>query len=367
MDVGSTFVKLGLAGEDRPRCTFPAVVGRIIRHGHNLPHRQYVVGDEAQARHHLPHFVQLIRPVERGRLAWQPSNAHWNDVEGLWHHALYNELRMAPEEQPMLLSESPLATQYDIERAAEEMFEALNVPSLHIMQDSALAVLGTGRTTGLALSIGGGLTSAVPVYEGHALTHHAVCMPLAGADITELLHRLIQPRGLHYADHARDPLERAKEALAYVAEDLAAERRMSRQELLRAATDAPLTLSHERFECTEVLFDPSLLGLSGVGVHTAAADAIAKCSPEVRAEMWDNVILYGGSAKLPGIAQRLLRELRQVAPVGMTVRLIRPEEPAELVFYGGSVVASLPQFGQMCTTMQEWEESRRVILRKCSI
>lgn len=49
------------------------------------------------------------------------------------------------------------------------MFETFNVPSLYLAIQSVLALYSTGRTTGLVLDSGDGLTSTVPVYEGYAV------------------------------------------------------------------------------------------------------------------------------------------------------------------------------------------------------
>ena len=38
-------------------------------------------------------------PIEHGIVT------NWNDIEKIWHHAFYNELRVAPEENPVLPTE----------------------------------------------------------------------------------------------------------------------------------------------------------------------------------------------------------------------------------------------------------------------
>ena len=53
----------------------------------------------------------------------------------------------------------------------EIMFETFNVPSLYTAYQAVLALYSSGRTTGLVLDSGDGVTNTVPIYEGYALPH----------------------------------------------------------------------------------------------------------------------------------------------------------------------------------------------------
>ncbi len=52
------------------------------------------------------------------------------------------------------------------QKAAEIFFEKFNVPALYVSLQAVLSLYASGRTTGVVLDCGDGVTSAVPVYEG---------------------------------------------------------------------------------------------------------------------------------------------------------------------------------------------------------
>lgn len=102
----------------------------------------------------------------------------WDDLEEIWRHAFFNELRVAPEMHPVLLTEAPFKPKANREKMAQIMFETFNVPAFCVAIQPVLSLYASGRTTGLVLDSGNGLSHTVPIYEGFALPHAVLRLEL---------------------------------------------------------------------------------------------------------------------------------------------------------------------------------------------
>ncbi len=298
---------------------------------------------------------------------------NWDDMEKIWHHCYYNELRAAPEDHAIMLTEAPRNPKKNRERMISIMFESFNVPQFYVAIQAILSLYASGRTTGCVVDSGDGVTHTVPVYEGYSLPHAVIRNDLAGRDLTKWMADILRETGPAFTSSAELEIVRnIKEEKCWVAIDYEQsikdfEESSDKDVQYELPDGNVITVGNQQFRCPEALFQPlKLVGQEIPGIHELAFQSIMKCDIDVRKDLYENMVMSGGTTMFEGIAERLEKEISALAPAKMKVKINAPQERKFSVWIGGSILSSLSTFATMWITKEDFDESgASIVHRKC--
>ncbi|XP_027072026.1 actin-100-like [Coffea arabica] len=368
----------GFAGDDFPLASFPHLVGRTR---HMFPTYQTYVGEEVLGKRG---FLEIFPSTENGLVK------NWDSRERVWHHTFYDKLHVDPRDHPVLLTEPPLNPKANPQKLTEIMFETFHVlghtfqhhvPAMYLANPAILSLYFSGRATGTVLHVGEEISYIVPIYEGHALPHAISKLNLGGRDLTT---RLWSQHWYNCSE--REILRKIKEKLGYVALDFSQEMETSitNPTLFHEKYECPggevLLVGSERFQCSEILFQPSIIGLEDDGIQKLTNRSIRKCDVHVQKILSNNIVLSGGSTLLRGFADRVRKELilcssfRGLIDKEITGRVPILKNISVLAlpgreygpWIGGSKLAALDTFKQMWIRADEYDEyGPSIVQKKC--
>ena len=360
IDNGSGTLKAGFAGEEQPSVYIPSFVGRPrhVRVMAGAVAESTFIGKRAQE---LRGLLKINYPMEHGIVT------DWDDMERIWNWVYTEGLKALSEEHPVLLTEAPLNPRQNRDLAAQIFFETFNAPAFFTSVQAILSLYSTGRTTGIVLDSGDGVTHAVPVFEGFSMPHAIQRIDLAGRDVTDHLQLLLRKSGTYLHTSAEKEVVRTiKEKTCYLSLNPSKEEKdlSGAWEEFRLPDGKAIQLGTERFLAPEILFNPELVGQEYPGVHQVIVDSINRCDLDLRKSLFSNIVLSGGSTLCAGFGDRLLHEVKKLALKDVKLKIYAPPERKYSTWIGGSILAGLSTFKKMWVSADEYKEDPDIIHKK---
>ncbi|EDQ92194.1 uncharacterized protein MONBRDRAFT_17728 [Monosiga brevicollis MX1] len=288
---------------------------------------------------------------------------------------LFQRLEVESTERPLIVTEPQFTSDRERAKIAEVLFETYNVPALYMKHQALLSMYSYNATTGVIVDIGDRL-DIIPLDSGYVIEKGVTKMRLGGGFISESLTRMMSEAGHRFFSPVEHYVGRyVKERLAYVARDYYQSAQDDDKGLIDAGhvdvrrfalPDGTKTfsLAGQRFRCAEGLFQPVLWGKDVPGLHDLVYNAIMSSPIDMRKALSRNIYLAGGGSLLPGLPERLTNELKHLLPSSVQVTVHAHPHRQHAALQGASILASLPNFGDLCVWHEDWMEAGPDVLRK---
>jgi len=392
IDNGTGYTKMGFAGNCEPQYITPTVISTQEGKGSQKAATQkkgiedldFFIGDEALS---YSKTYDTFYPVRHGQVE------NWTHMELFWEQCIFKYLRCEPEDHFFLLTEPPLNAPENREYTAEIMFETFNVPGLYIAVQAVLALAAswTSRNvkertlTGTVIDSGDGVTHVIPVAEGYVIGSSIKHIPLAGRDITAFIQQLMRERGEQIPPaESMDVAKRVKEQYSYVCPDIVKEfgkydaeptKWFKEYTSMNSITKKPYSVDvgYERFLGPEIFFNPEIFSSDFLTpLPKVVDDTIQTCPIDVRRGLYKNIVLSGGTTMFKDFSKRLARDIKRsvdyrikrseelsggkIKSVPLEVNVISHHMQRYAVWFGGSMLASTPEFYNVCHTKAQYDE-----------
>jgi len=396
IDVGTGYTKMGFAGNNEPQFIMPSAIavketarvgdGRVTRGVEDL---DFYIGDEAM-RIGNPYTVKY--PVRHGLVE------DWDLMEKFLEHCIFKYLRAEPEDHYFLLTEPPLNTPENREYTAEIMFESFNVPGLYIAVQAVLSLAASWvrrqreerALTGIVIDSGDGVTHVIPVAEGYVIGSCIKHIPIAGRSITSFIQHLLREREIGIPpEQSLETAKAIKEKYCYMCPNIAKEfnkydsepdKYIKHYEGIHSINKKPFNVDvgYERFLGPEIFFHPEFANPDFTTPISETVDSVVQnCPIDVRRGLYKNIVLSGGSTMFKDFGKRLERDVKKFVngrleatkqltgqePKPIDVQVIQHQMQRYAVWFGGSMLASTPDFYQVCHTKAQYDECGPSICR----
>lgn len=367
IDFGSATIKADFAGEETPSVRFSSLLGKAkYSKMFSAGFEEDVIGPDDATRG----LYKLHHPIKRGVFV---------DADGASKvvKKVFKELKISETNPvPVMITQPVILPKNKKKELAEIIFETKVTDYLFFATQPVLSLFAHGKSDGLVLECGEGVTQIATVFNGFKIENSFEQIAFGGYDVSSYLKFLFKRNGLFLKSSSEDCIyDDLKKTLCYInpegtpqLENLAkGEKPTEAQSAGYTLPDgSKITLKNERVLAGEVLFNPSVAGLSFCSIPELIENAIQKIDIDLMNHLSKNIYLAGGTTQMQGFVERFAYEMTKSSGKRFEQNVVASTGDRTLMAWkGGSIVTNMSNFVKLWISRKDYaEEGERIFLKK---
>lgn len=346
LDCGGSLIKAGFGGDSEPGIVFPSTGPKLKKD----------IESGFDDKRYISKFGPTFRsPIENRVIT------NFDNMKRIWQELFTEQLKIQPEQHPFLVADSALNSLENRQQTLQIFMEEYNVPSFCPAFASSLALYNAGYTSGIVVDSDESNTDIIPVFECFTLTHLVSRLDVGGKHVSEYLKKLLNQQGIVLPGPTeREILREVKEQIGFVRGDPSPSD--DEEKIFLTHDGIQLCIGRPRYQCTEVMFDPNLLGLQCQGVPKAIIDVLKVSDQDIVDVLADNVLLSGGNTCIQRFTDRVEKGILIHNSTQLKVNVNSPPNRRFASWVGGSILSCVDTFKDLSVTREEYQETGLSIL-----
>lgn len=357
VDIGTSMIKAGLSGQEKPSLVFPNYFGEM-KYSKSLgswkdDDKKEIIGNDCNK---YLGVIKLRYPLSHG-IFDDPK-----DITPIFDY-IYNNLDMSIteiKEHPVLITDPLLNPQENRKNIAKILFDNYKIEQLFFASQPILSLFSTSSTSGAVLESGDGVTQSCIIYEGYSIPGSNRRINLGGREVTEYLQYLLNRKG--YDLKNSDGFQITKKIKEELCETFADEGKSVENINYTLPDDSIIEIGEERRLAPEILFNPLLREYEYPGLPEILSESINKTNVDLKLQLYGSILLSGGNTNIKGMKERIYKEIKKLAPKNAKIRLHTPSNPENCSWIGGNIISSLEIAKKMWISVKEWMEKGDYII-----
>ena len=364
IDLGSSDIKAGFSGDEKPSVIFKSYIGEskynkvfsaLLKENQKIKLKE--VGEDCFKNIGLN---KIRNPIKHGILTNE------QDIMLLFNH-IYSKLGVGTEEiseHPLLITEPLLNPYSNREKISNSLFDDMGVPAVFFASQPILSLFSTSRTSGVILESGEAVSQSCIVYEGYSLNNTFERFDFGGGDVTEYLKLLLKKKGYKlYNSNEYRLISDMKEKYCFF---LPENKNLDFEKVKKALNIKKINyylpdgntvlLGDERILASEILFNPAIIGKEYLGLSDIILSSINKAEIQLRPKAFENIVLSGGNILMKGLTDKMKEDITKKSNKIVKININTVKEPQLSCWVGGNIISTLDIFNKMSVTKKEWNE-----------